>query len=152
MLGVEAAGLLVASLTVTPPDGAGEANETVPVAVWPPVTNVGLRTTAFTAGGSIVRLADCDAPLRLAEIEAANKPVTGTVFTVNVADVAPPITDTEVGVVANREPLNSFTVTPWAGAIPLKTTVPVEIPPPTTLGGLKEMSSTTGGLRVIVAA
>lgn len=89
VLGKVAAALPLDRLTVTPPEGAVDSRVTVPVAVFPPITAVGLSVTDFTAGGSMVRFADCEAPLTVAEMATANCVFTGTVFTVNVADVAP---------------------------------------------------------------
>jgi len=71
VLGTDADALPVARLTVTPPVGAADARVTVPAAVLPPMTDVGLRVTDFTAGGSMVRFADCEAPFTLAEMATA---------------------------------------------------------------------------------
>lgn len=50
--GAVATELLVASVTVIPPDGAGWLRNTVPVAVLPPATLVGLTVTDCNSGGA----------------------------------------------------------------------------------------------------
>ena len=63
--------------------------------------------------------------------------VTGLVFTVNVAVVAPPATVILAGTVAAAALLERFTTAPPLGAAPLRLTVPVEGVPPVTLVGLR---------------
>src|SRR5262245_48621798 len=52
MPGAVATELLVARVTVMPPDGAGALRNTVPVEVLPPGTLVGLRATDCKSGGA----------------------------------------------------------------------------------------------------
>src|ERR1043166_5241974 len=47
-----AEGLLVASVTLTPPEGAGALSNTVPVALVPPVTLAGLMVIDCKSGGA----------------------------------------------------------------------------------------------------
>ena len=69
---------------------------------------------------------------------AETEDVTVLVVTVKVAVVLPAATVTEAGTVAEPLLLESETETPPAGAAALKVTVPVEVPPLTTLVGLTE--------------
>jgi hypothetical protein len=56
---VAADALLLASVTVTPPVGAGPVSVTVPVEGLPPVTVVGLTLTELGTGASTVSPAVC---------------------------------------------------------------------------------------------
>src|SRR5712664_386179 len=82
--------------------------------------------------------------------------VTGLVFAVNVALVAPAGTVTLEGTLAAPLSLESATCAPPAGAGPLSVTVPVEdCKPPTTLVGFRGREETVGrggGVTVRVAA
>ena len=74
------------------------------------------------------------------------------VFTVNIALVNPAGTVTLDGTVASEGLLlESATVTPPAGAGPLRVTVPVEEPPPVVLDGFSASEERTAGSTVIVA-
>lgn len=64
--------LLLDRVTVAPPPGAGELKVTVPVELFPPLTDVGLRAsddkTGPAAGGVTVSVALLVTPLYVAEI------------------------------------------------------------------------------------
>lgn len=77
--------------------------------------------------------------------------LTGFVFTVNVALVAPAATDALAGTVATVVlPLESWTTAPPAEAALVRVAVPCEVPPPITLVGFKlsEDKTSGGGLTV----
>lgn len=77
--------------------------------------------------------------------------LTGVVFTVNVAVVAPAATVTEAGRVAADDVELRAMLAPPVGAGPLKVTVPDEESPPITLVGLRARLWSTAGLIVSVA-
>ena len=66
----------------------------------------------------------------LAVIVAVLGLATAVVVTEKVPDVAPPATVTVAGTTANVESLFNLIVVPLEGAIPLRVTVPVELPGP----------------------
>jgi hypothetical protein len=87
-------------------------------------------------------------------IVAVVVPLTARVVTVNVALVAPAPTVTLAGTVATDVLLLvKLTAAPPVGAALLSVTIPVDVPPPVTLVGLKltDDSTTAGGLIVRVA-
>ena len=78
--------------------------------------------------------------------------VTALVLTVKVALLVPAETGTLAGTLATAVLLLVRpTEIPPAGAGPLKVTVPVELPPPRTLVGLRVSALTPGGVTVRVA-
>ena len=76
---------------------------------------------------------------------------TAIVFTVNVTEIFPAGTLTEVGGTAEVLLLESLTAMPPVGAGPLSVTVPVEEAPPVTAVGLRLSDTSEGGLIVSVA-
>jgi hypothetical protein len=129
--------LSLTSFTLMPPRGAGAVSVTFPREVRPPTTFDGVIVTVDRLGGSNVSVA---VPVEL-PIEAVMVDVTwvetATVRIMNVAEVFPRATRILAGGVALFRLLTSLTVTPPTGAGPVKLTVPVEIPPPGTLDGLR---------------
>ena len=77
--------------------------------------------------------------------------VTGTVVTVNVAEVAPAGIVTDAGTVAALFASVRVTIAPDAGALPFSVTVPVDDAPPTTVAGLRLRLDSEGALTVRVA-
>jgi hypothetical protein len=70
---------------------------------------------------------------------------------VKVALVAPPATETLAGTCAAETLLLcNVTVAPPVGAAPFKVTVPVELAPPTTVPGLREIEDRVAALTVTV--
>ena len=110
---------------------------TVPVELTPPSTVAGSRLTPeSTAMGAVtVRLAVVVAELYVAEITTGVAIVTGVVVTANVAVVWPSRTVTEAGTWAAALSLVRLTTAPPAGAAMSRVTVPVELPPPSTVVG-----------------
>jgi len=95
--GTVAAVLLLSSVTVAPPPGAGPFNVTVPVEVFPPVTLDGLRDRDDSAVGFTVRFEDLVTPPYEPEMFTAVALDTGMVVIVKVALVAPLATVTFAG-------------------------------------------------------
>ena len=128
------------SVTTAPPAGAALVNVTVPVEEVPPVTLEGFKVTPESAAGSvIVSSAVLVTPPATALIVATVPVDTAVVVTVNVAVVAPALTVTLAGTVADALLLERATAVPPAGAAPVKVMVPVEELPPTTVVGFNEI-------------
>jgi hypothetical protein len=68
--GTVAAAWLLESVTIVPPEGAGEPKVTVPVELEPPTTPVGLSVNTVNDGGLIVSVAFVEADPTLAVIVA----------------------------------------------------------------------------------
>jgi hypothetical protein len=146
--------LLLESMTVTPPAGAGLLRVTVPVEDCKPPTMLdGLNVREERVGGGggagvTVREADLVAPPYAAEMLTVVDAATALVVTVKVALVAPAANVTLDGTLATAVLLlESATCAPPAGAGPLSVTVPVEEFPPVTLAGFSdsEESETDAG-------
>jgi len=148
--GTVAAVLLDESVIVSPLLGAGPLIFTVPADDAPPRTDDGFRTMLTTVGGVIVKVADALMPLLEAVIDTVVEDATPVVFTENVADDFPLGILTVAGTVAIALALFSFTEMPPAGAGPFKDTVPVELVPPATVGGLRLSELSAGGVTVSV--
>jgi hypothetical protein len=132
---------LLRSCTTTPPAGAGPLRVTVPVAVLPPQTEVGLIVSdcSVTLGeGLTVRVAVREMPPAEAVIVTLVALETARVETVKVALVVPAGTVTVLGTVATLVLLLlRFTTNPPDGAGAVRVTVPVLLLPPTTLVGFR---------------
>ena len=136
---VATAGLLLESVMTAPPVGAGLLRVTVPVAEDPPRTVVGLTLTDERSGSGVtVSTADFVAPPKVAEIVTAVDDVTPVVETGNWLLVAPAATVTVAGIVTTLVSLlESATTAPPGGAHSRRITVPVAVPPPITLEGMR---------------
>jgi large repetitive protein len=150
LAGTAAAGSVLDSVAVNPPEGAAPVSVTVPCDAAPPVTLAGLTATDDNeagGGGSVtvstaLRLAPPNAPLIVAEVDAA----TGTVLTVKVAFVAPAATVMLAGAVAAVVLLLvRVTIAPPDGAALDSVTVPCELLPPTTVAGLTVSDDNAAG-------
>jgi len=133
---------LLRSCTTTPPAGAGPLRVTVPVAVLPPQTEVGLIVSdwsvTFDEGGLTVRFAVRETPPAEAVIVTLVALETAFVLTVKFALVAPAGTVTVLGTAATLGLLLlRFTTKPPDGAGAVRVTVPVLLLPPTTLVGFR---------------
>jgi len=132
---------LLRNCTTTPPAGAGPLRVTVPVAVLPPQTEVGLIVSdwSVTLGeGLTVRVAVREMPPADAVIVTLVALETARVETVKVALVVPAGTVTVLGTVATLGLLLlRFTTNPPDGAGAVRVTVPVLLLPPTTLVGFR---------------
>ena len=73
------------------------------------------------------------------------------VVILKLAEELPADTVTDAGTVADVMSLESFTTSPPAGAVPLRTTVPVEFDPPVTVDGLSLIATSVEGFTVILA-
>jgi hypothetical protein len=133
--GAEAALLEDASVTFRPTLGAAPFNLTVPLALAPPTTLVGVTVTVPGDGGFTVRGAVRLLPPRVALIDAATWPATGDVVTLKVAVAALAGTVTEAGVFTDAEEDTRVTTTPPDGAAAFSVTVPFAPAPPTTVEG-----------------
>jgi hypothetical protein len=142
---VTLAGTLVAvefslSDTTAPPLGAGPLKVTLPVDELPPVTLDGLTETADSDAAGVPSVTLIEANWNALSIAAESCTVVamlGNVVTVKLALVAPPGTVTLLGTSAESGwLLPRLIATPLGGAAPPSLTVPVAVPPPTTLVGL----------------
>ena len=86
-----------------------------------------------------------------AEIATLVEAVTAVVDILNLAEVAPAGTVTDLGTDALLLPLARLIPIPPDGAAEPKVTMPVEDLPPTTVDGLRVSDFRTGGLTVSVA-
>ena len=141
LLGTLARLELLRSCTTAPPAGAGPLRVTVPVAVLPPQTEVGLIVSdwSLTLGeGLTVRVAVRETPPAEAVIVTLVALETTRVETVKFALVAPAGTVTLLGTVAIFVLLLlRLTTNPPDGAGAVRVTVPVLLLPPTTLVGFR---------------
>ena len=137
----------LASVTVIPPEGAAPLSVTVPVraSLEPPTTDCSDKLTPARPGGSTVSVVDTDAAATFAAIVAVTALVTAFVVTVKVADDTPPAMLTEAGTIASALLELSETVTPPAGAAPLRLTTPAAELPPATLPGETATPASTAG-------
>ena len=126
---------LLESRTTVPPFGAIPVRVTIPVDEFPPTTEVGLTLTESTPIGFIVSAAETVTVLKLAEIFADVRLVTGLVNTVKVPELCPAGTEMVAGTFAAFWSLAKLTTTPPGPAGPLKNTVPVEGDAPATVDG-----------------
>lgn len=144
--------LLLVSVTLAPPDGAGPFSVTVAVDRLPAAAVVGLSVTELGTRAITVRTALAAVLLYEHEIVALELLVTVLLVTVNVAVVAFAATVTLAGTVATEVLLLvSVTTAPPAGAGPLNVTVPVDVLPPVTEAGLSATEPGTGASTVRVA-
>jgi len=141
LLGTLARLELLRNCTTTPPAGAGPLRVTVPVAVLPPQTEVGLIVSDWSVtlgAGLTVRVAVRETPPAEAVIVTLVALETARVETVKVALVVPAGTVTVLGTVATLGLLLlRFTTNPPDGAGAVRVTVPVLLLPPTTLVGFR---------------
>jgi len=141
LLGTLARLELLRNCTTTPPAGAGPLRVTVPVAVLPPHTVVGLIVSDWSVtlgAGLTVRVAVRETPPAEAVIVTLVALETARVETVKVALVVPAGTVTVLGTVATLGLLLlRFTTNPPDGAGAVRVTVPVLLLPPTTLVGFR---------------
>ena len=120
--------LELVSVTKAPPAGAGSFSVTVAVDGEPPVTEAGLSAIEARIGALTVRFAFFVTPSKLAETVTTVFELTGNVWTVTVAEVAPPATETWLGRLAIAALLlASEMVAPEAGAVPVRVSVRVEV-------------------------
>ena len=141
LLGTDAAPeLLLRSCTTTPPAGAGALSVTVPVALLPPHTEVGLIVSDSSEtepdGGLTVSVACRETLPALAVMVTCVVLETCWVAMVKLAEDCPAGTVMEPGTLATDGLLLlNCTVKPPEGAAAVRVTVPVLLLPPTTVLG-----------------
>ncbi len=141
---------LVVSVKVEPPAGAAPGRVIVPVLLVPPITSEGAIDSTNAPGALIVRVADAEAPPRLAVMFAAVVVVTEPVETGKFAELDPAGTVTLAATVAALLLEVRDTVVPPVGATPVIVRVPVDEPPPNTDVGDRLTPSMPGALTVSV--
>lgn len=144
-------GSLDDKLIPTPPTAAGLDSVTVPTDLAPPITDVGETEIEDKTGEEIARTALIETPPMDPVIVADELLCTAVVLTVNVADVEPAETVTELGTVTFDQLEANPTTEPPAGAGALIVTVPCEEDPPATVDGEREMPVSVRGVIVRVA-
>lgn len=138
--------LLLERLTFTPPVGAAVPIVTVPLEVFPPTTDAGLRVKPVMTGGLTVSDADSETPFKLPVIVTDVCAETVRVLIANAACVLPAGIVIETGTVAALKLLESFTIIPPVGAAPERVAVPVEDVSPTTVDGFTVTEARLAGL------
>jgi hypothetical protein len=131
-------------LTVVPAGPAMPLSVTCPAVEFPPTTELGVRVTACRTAGLTASVAVCVCPAKVAVIVEVEDAETAAVLTVNVAEVAPLLTVIDAGTIAQALFEERLTVAVLAPTGDAKVTVPVDIPPPTTLAG-DNVSNVKGG-------
>jgi hypothetical protein len=127
--------LLLDSVTVAPLVGAGPLRVTVPVELFPPITELGLRVMDESVEALTVRVVVRVTPY-VPEMVTEVFDETGLVVMVNVALLEPAAIRTLAGTwAADVLLLLRVTTAPAGGAAPLRVAVPVELLPPTTVPG-----------------
>jgi hypothetical protein len=133
----------------SPVEGAAELIVTVPVALAPPATELGLRLSPDTLGGLTVRVDLAYAVPSLTVRATDFEDATPTVIATKVADVLPAATETVDGTATTAEfDAETDRVMPLGPAGPFSTMVPVDEAPPTTVAGLRVSVSEVGGVTV----
>jgi hypothetical protein len=139
--------LLLASVTLEPPDGAALDSITVQLDVAPELTVDGLQASDDTLGGGLTRvkvaLAD---PFNVAVIWALESALISPTDALNDIVVCPAAALTEPGTLTDALPLASVTLEPPAGAALDNVTVQLDVAPELTVDGLHVSDDTLGGL------
>ena len=140
--------LLLESWMVIPVGGAAPLRVTVPVDWFPPTTFDGFNFNEDNVGGAIVNAAVFVTPLNAADMLATVEDATGVVPMLKLTVVAPCVTVTDGGTVADALLLDKVTTTLLAAA-PVSVTVPLDEFPPITVVGLTVIEeSAAGGLEL----
>jgi len=135
----------LAKVITRPPTGAALPICTVPVEVFPPTTEAGLKVTDVNNGAVIVNVPVDDTLSNVPIMSAVVWDPTASVLTAKVTDVAPAGTLTESGILIAALALVSVTVMPPVPAGPVKVTLPTEEPPPRTVLGATVTVDRLGG-------
>ena len=146
--------LLLERLTTNPSAGAGPEIVTVPVDGSGCVTVVGLSVRLESVGGFTVRVALLlPPPVSVAEMIAVDAADTGMLVTVNVVELLPEGTVTELTDRVATAVLLFATLTtiPPVGAVVFRVTVAVDVAPPITLLGFSASEEICGGFTVRTA-
>lgn len=142
--GTDAAALLLANVTRTPPVPAGDPRVSVPVAGVPPDTEDGdiesaVRVPPVAGAGWMPRMV-VTVFSDVAESVAVWLAETAAVVTRNVPEVCPAGISRDAGRATELNELASPTCTPPAGAAANRVTVPVALLPPATGLGATDMA------------
>jgi hypothetical protein len=122
-------------VTFSPPAGAPPLSETSAVDGLPPTTVLGFNVSETTFGASTVSLPDALLAPNEALIVSLALAATGSVVTVNVAELEPLGTVIDDGTAADEADEARVTLAPPWPALAESVTVPVELPPPVTEAG-----------------
>jgi hypothetical protein len=135
--------LLLVSMTVVPPTGAGPESVTVPVEEEPASTAVGDKVREVRAGGLTSKVVLIVTVPSDALIVAVTGPATGVVPMLKFADIDPERTVTDAGTEAQAWSLVRLIDVPVEGAGAFKATLPKAAAPPVTVVGemLNELSA-----------
>lgn len=147
-LGTITVARLLLSLTTVPPLPEGPVRVTVPEALVPPATALGVIVTESRVTVTIVSVALWVCPPRAAEIDAVWGLVTFTVPIANVAEDWLAATVTDAGTVAVEALLLRVTTAPDGPAFPLRVTVPIAGLPPVTVDGFSAKFDNEAGVIV----
>src|SRR5262245_55836184 len=147
--GAIAVELLVASVTEAPPAGAGALRKTVPVALVPPGTLVGLTETDCSKGGALgsgprLTKKDLVTPPAVAVIFAPVATVTGLVVIVKLLALFPAGIETLAGTWTAALSVLSATEAPPAAAGMTSWTVPTSELPPMADEGFTPSANSVG--------
>jgi hypothetical protein len=133
--------LLDSETVVPPPEGAAALIVTVQLAVPGPVTVFGVQLRLVTCNcccaGDTLSPVVAVLPFRPAVSVALTVVVVVPAVAVNVAKVCPAVTNTLEGTVTVELLLDSATVVPPVGAVPLIVTVQLAVPGPVTVPGVQ---------------
>ena len=146
LAGTVTVGLLLDSATVLPPAGAAPLSVTVQLDVPGPVTVPGAQLKVVTCScGDTLSPVVAVLPFSEAVSVALTAVTVVSTEAVNTALLCPAVTVTLAGTVTVGLLLDSATVLPPAGAVPLSVTVQLDVPGPVTVPGAQLSNWTVSG-------
>jgi len=137
-------------VTVTPPAGAAEVSATVPTVSKPPWRFRGAMLIDLTTAAETVKVLALVCEPTVPTIVAVESAATGCVAIRKVPEVPPGRIRMKPGTVALARSEVKVIVTPPGPAGPFNVTVPIELMPPKTVGGLKVSDVAIGEVTVNV--
>lgn len=152
VVGADAGPFVTETLTLMPPEAATPLIVTVACEIFPPTTLVGLSVSLVTCGAHTRRAPDAEPALVEALIDTLTFDLTGSVFTVNVAELAPAgmVTLVTAGAAAVPSLVARLTTVAFAAG-PLSVTVAWVVPPPSRPLGLNVTPAGEAGPTFTVA-